>query len=75
VRDGDLIELDVEARQIHLHVSEAELGKRLREWQPAATKFDRGYGALFSQQMTQADEGCDFKFLHGGRTTPEPEIY
>jgi dihydroxy-acid dehydratase len=75
VRDGDLIELDVEARRIHLHVSEAELGKRHKEWKPTATKFDRGYGALFCQQMTQADEGCDFKFLHGGRTTPEPDIY
>ena len=75
VRDGDLIELDVEARKIHLHVSDAELARRREAWRPPAPKFDRGYGQLFSQQITQANEGCDFKFLHGGRTTPEPEIY
>jgi dihydroxy-acid dehydratase len=75
VRDGDMIELDVEARRIHLDVSEAELGHRRVQWKPPAARFDRGYGALFFQQMTQAHEGCDFQFLHGGRTTPEPDIY
>jgi len=75
VKDGDLIELDVEARKIHLKVSDAELAKRKAEWKPPEPKFDRGYGELFCQQMTQAHEGCDFKFLHGGRTTPEPDIF
>ena len=75
VRDGDMIELDVEARKIHLHVNDAELARRREAWKPPAPKFDRGYGQLFSQQITQANEGCDFRFLHGGRTTPEPEIY
>ena len=75
VRDGDNIELDVEARRIHLDVSETELGHRRVQWKPPAPRFDRGYGALFSQQMTQANEGCDFQFLHGGRTTPDPDIY
>ena len=75
VRDGDLIELDVDARKIHLDVSDAELARRKAEWKQPQPKFDRGYGELFCQQMTQANEGCDFKFLHGGRTTPEPDIF
>jgi len=75
VQTGDLIELDVEARKIHLHVSEAELARRRANWKAPEPQFDRGYGQLFSQQITQANEGCDFKFLHGGRTTPEPAIY
>jgi dihydroxy-acid dehydratase len=75
VRDGDMIELDVDARRIHLDVSEMELGHRRVQWKPPAPRFDRGYGALFCQQMTQANEGCDFQFLHGGRTTPDPDIY
>ena len=25
--------------------------------------------------VTQADEGCDFDFLHRGGAVPEPEIY
>jgi len=75
VRNGDSIELDVEARRIHLHVSEAELGRRRAAWTPPSPHFDRGYGQVFLEQMTQADEGCDFRFLHGGRTTAEPDIY
>jgi dihydroxy-acid dehydratase len=76
VRDGDLIELDVQARRIHLKVSDAELARRRAEWRPPAAKYDRGYGKLFCQECTQAHEGCDFKFLHaGGRPIPEPDIY
>jgi dihydroxy-acid dehydratase len=76
VRDGDPIELDVQARKLHLHVSEAELARRKAEWKSPEPKFDRGYGQLFCQQCTQAHEGCDFKFLHPtGRPTPEPDIY
>ena len=75
VQTGDLIELDVDARKIHLHVSDDELAKRRANWKAPEPQFDRGYGQLFSQQITQANEGCDFKFLHGGRTTREPDIY
>jgi dihydroxy-acid dehydratase len=76
VRDGDQIELDVQARKLHLHVSEAELAKRKADWRPPPPKFDRGYGQLFCRECTQAHEGCDFKFLHPtGRATPEPDIY
>ncbi|HEX8916463.1 MAG TPA: L-arabinonate dehydratase [Humisphaera sp.] len=76
VRTGDQIELDVYARKIHLHVSDDELAKRKAEWRPPEAKFTRGYGALFCHETTQADEGCDFKFMHadGGRTA-EPDIY
>jgi dihydroxy-acid dehydratase len=75
VRDGDLIELDVKGRRIHLHVSDAELARRKAAWQPPQRRFERGYGQLFVDQITQAHEGCDFKFLHAGRATPEPDIY
>jgi dihydroxyacid dehydratase/phosphogluconate dehydratase len=75
VRTGDLIELDVAARKIHLHVSDAELAERRKAWKPPERRFERGFGALFSQEITQANEGCDFKFLHAGKATGEPEIY
>jgi dihydroxy-acid dehydratase len=75
VRDGDKIELDVEARRIHLRVSPAELAQRREQWQPPAQRFGRGYGQLFMQETTQAHEGCDFKFLRAGKPTPEPDIY
>ena len=75
VRDGDLIELDVEARHIHLLVSDEELARRRAAWKPPEPRFDRGYGQLFCQQTTQAHDGCDFKFLHGASPAAKPDIY
>ena len=75
VRDGDLIELDVAGRRIHWHVTNEEIAKRRAAWKPAEPRFARGYGKLFSEQVTQANEGCDFKFLHHGPPTPEPDIF
>ena len=44
-------------------------------WQPPKKKYERGYGAVFSQHVRQADEGCDFDFLEGTAPIPEPEIH
>jgi dihydroxy-acid dehydratase len=75
VQDGDLIELDVSARRLTLHVSDDELEKRRADWQPPPAKYGRGYGALYLQHITQANEGCDFDFLEAGPPVPEPEIH
>ncbi|KRD10718.1 MULTISPECIES: L-arabinonate dehydratase [unclassified Streptomyces] len=63
VRSGDPITLDVEARTLHLHVDDAELERRRAHWTPPPTRDERGYGALYNEQITQADTGCDFEFL------------
>ncbi|MGV9885480.1 L-arabinonate dehydratase [Streptomyces sp. NPDC003395] len=63
VETGDLITLDVEARSLHLHVDDEELGRRRERWTPPPTRYERGYGALYHDQITQADTGCDFAFL------------
>ena len=75
VETGDQIELDVEARRIELMVPEEELAKRRAAWQPPAPKYQRGYGQMFQQHVTQAHDGCDFDFLHRGEKTPEPDIF
>jgi len=75
VRDGDVIELDVEARKLHLHVSDDELARRRAAWKAPAPKFSRGFGALYQSHITQADQGCDFDFLEGTAATAEPEIH
>ncbi len=76
VRDGDLIELDVEGRRLDLLVPEAELEERRRQWQPPQAKAKRGYAALYTRHVTQAHEGCDFDFLQGvPGETPEPDIF
>lgn len=75
VRDGDLIELDVPGRKLNLLLSDDELAARRAAWTPPAPRYQRGYGALFNQHVTQAELGCDFDFLHAGEPTPEPEIH
>src|SRR5207248_3467054 len=75
VRDGDVIELDVPQRKLHLQVSDEELAERRAEWKPPAPQYARGFGAMYAAHVTQADHGCDFDFLHAGAGTPEPEIH
>jgi dihydroxy-acid dehydratase len=75
VKTGDEIEVDVPARRIHLHVAEEEIARRRAAWKPPAPRYPRGYGALYSQHIGQADEGCDFDFLAPNGAIPEPEIH
>ncbi len=75
VRDGDLIEIDVDARKLHLHVDDTELDQRRKAWQAPPPKFKRGFGVLYAQHVTQANKGCDFDFLEGTAETPEPDIH
>jgi dihydroxy-acid dehydratase len=75
VETGDEIEVDVEARRIHLHVSEEELTRRRAAWKQPPPRYPRGYGAIYSQHIGQADEGCDFDFLAPLGEVPEPEIH
>jgi L-arabonate dehydrase len=64
VRDGDLIELDVPARRLHLEVSDEELARRRTEWNaPEAPK--RGWYKLYVERVQQAHQGADLDFLVG----------
>jgi dihydroxy-acid dehydratase len=67
VREGDWIELDVEARRLHLDVDDAELVKRRAEWVAPEPAFKSGYQSLYVKHVLQADEGADFDFLLGCR--------
>jgi dihydroxy-acid dehydratase len=66
VENGDIIELNVKNRSLTLHVSDEELTLRRESWKPAQPASDRGYVNLFINNVQQADQGCDFKFLKGG---------
>jgi dihydroxy-acid dehydratase len=64
VKDGDWIELDVDARRLQLEVSDEELGRRRAAWQPPDTvKQARGYLKMYVDHVMQADRGADFDFL------------
>jgi dihydroxy-acid dehydratase len=75
LKEGDIVELDVPARQLNMHVNEDELARRRAAWQPQEGIYPRGYGKLFMEHIKQADEGCDFDFLEGTAPIPEPEIH
>ena len=72
VRDGDPITLDVPDRVLRLEVTEEELARRRARWRPPESTFERGYGALYYEHITQADQGCDFEFLSRPGKNPEP---
>jgi L-arabonate dehydrase len=67
VQDGDLIELDVESRRLHLDVSPEELERRRRQWQPPVNSMKGGYQQLYVERVMQANTGADLDFLTGGR--------
>jgi dihydroxy-acid dehydratase len=75
VRTGDVIEVDVPARRLHLAVPDDELARRRAAWLPRPEPYARGFARLYRAHVTQAHEGCDFDFLQGPDATPEPVIY
>jgi L-arabonate dehydrase len=66
VQNGDMINLDVENRLLHLEVSDEELDKRREKWTAPNPVAERGYVKMFIEHVEQADKGCDFDFLTGG---------
>lgn len=65
VQEGDMIELDVQARRLHLDVSDAELERRRAAWNAPQAHDTRGYVSLYTSHVLQADQGVDFDFLVG----------
>ena len=65
VENGDIIEIDVTARSIHVDISQAELDARKARWVLPDTGPERGYVHLYVEHVNQADTGCDLDFLVG----------
>ncbi|XAH23392.1 L-arabinonate dehydratase [Xylophilus sp. GW821-FHT01B05] len=71
VRDGDEITLDVDARLLHLHISDEEMAARKAAWVAPKPHFTRGFGKIYLKHIKQANEGCDFDFLETEPATEE----
>ncbi|SDD45635.1 IlvD/Edd family dehydratase [Niabella drilacis] len=65
LRTGDLITLDVPNRTLQVHLSDAELAERKKQWQPLPPHTTRGYVHLYTQHVQQAHLGADLDFLNG----------
>ncbi len=72
VRSGDMIELDVAGRRLHLEVSDAELAERRKAWTPPPPAMPSGYQKLYVDHVLQADRGADLDFLVGSRGAAVP---
>jgi dihydroxy-acid dehydratase len=72
VQDGDMIELDVAGRGLHLEVSEGDLAERRHHWSPPEPAMESGYQRLYVERVLQADRGCDLDFLVGKRGAAVP---
>ena len=74
VQNGDMVELDVANRKLHLDVSDEELEKRRAQWKPLPPHTSRGYVSMYMNHVMQADKGADFDFLIGksGSEVPKP---
>ncbi|WP_138513101.1 IlvD/Edd family dehydratase [Rhodoferax bucti] len=71
VQNGDIIELNVPERKLHLEVSDEELARRLAAWQ-APEKPKRGWYKLYVETVQQAHLGADLDFLVGGSGAAVP---
>jgi L-arabonate dehydrase len=67
VQNGDMIELDVPNRRLHLDIPDEELARRLAAWQPNHDLPTSGYAWLHQQHVQGADTGADLDFLKGCR--------
>jgi len=65
VQNGDMIELDVPARRLHLDVSDEELDKRRAAWVNPTAFASRGYVSMYVKHVMGADKGADLDFLQG----------
>ena len=72
VQNGDIIELDVPKRLLHLHVSDEELARRQALWKAPEPAMSSGYYKLYIDHVLQADEGADLDFLVGKRGSAVP---
>jgi dihydroxy-acid dehydratase len=72
VQNGDMIEVDVKGRRLHLDVPEEELARRREQWTPPEPPVARGYANLYVKHVQQAHLGADFDFLRGNSGSEVP---
>jgi len=73
IENGDMIELDVAKRRLHLDVAESELARRRKKWKAPALPMSRGYTRLYVEHVLQANQGADLDFLVGSSGAKPPK--
>ena len=58
IRDGDIVVVDVETRNLSMKVSEEELARRREAWTPPPIKYERGVMAKYAKLVSSASQGA-----------------
>lgn len=72
---GDMVALDAVAGRLDMLVAAPEIERRRARWIAPLRPAGRGYARFYQEHVSQANEGCDFDFLAGPGTVPEPAIF
>ncbi|HRV98887.1 MAG TPA: dihydroxy-acid dehydratase [Aminobacteriaceae bacterium] len=60
VKEGDIIEIDIPARKLHLAVPEDEIARRRSEWKPVETQVDSLFLNRYREFVTSGSKGAVF---------------
>lgn len=61
LRNGDLIEIDIQNRSLSVRLTETELQIRSARWQPSETGATKGFLGRYSRLVSEAHEGAVLK--------------
>ena len=58
VRDGDIINFDIEKRELNVELDTKELNNRLQSWEPPEANYEKGAFAKYAQIVSSAAYGA-----------------
>jgi len=58
VREGDIIHIDINKRQVNVEVSDEVLRRRAKEWKPRPPRYASGVFAKYAALVSSASEGA-----------------
>ena len=58
VRDGDIIEIDIEKRLLQVVLSDEEIAGRMKDWKAPEPRYKKGVFAKYAKLVTSASEGA-----------------
>ncbi|AEF83865.1 dihydroxy-acid dehydratase [Treponema primitia ZAS-2] len=61
LREGDIIDIDIDSRSISVRLSDSELSERRKTWTPLPPKVKTGYLARYAKMVSSAASGAVFK--------------
>jgi dihydroxy-acid dehydratase len=61
IEKGDRITIDIPNRRLTLHLTDAQIKRRIRLWNPPKPKITKGYLALYAKIASSADQGAVIK--------------